>query len=50
MAMAETQTHPIQVIGFDQTTSWLYLGIGVGAIALFGWVLSTIVATGALHR
>jgi len=34
----------------ERSTPWLYVGIGAGAIALFGWVLSTIAATGAFHR
>ena len=49
-AEVQVTTDPIQVTVPDQSTPWLYLGIGAGAIALFGWVLSTIVATGALHR
>jgi hypothetical protein len=41
---------PLDAAGVERDTPWLYVGIGAGAIALFGWVISTIVATGALHR
>jgi hypothetical protein len=43
-------TDPIVNHQVDRTTPWLYLGIGAGAIALFGYVLSTIASTGAFHR
>src|SRR6476646_6814098 len=37
-------TDPVVMHKAETSTPWLYLGIGFGAIAIFGYVLSTIAA------
>jgi hypothetical protein len=43
-------TDPVDQHLSKPDSPWLYLGLGAGAIALFSYVISTIAATGALHR
>ena len=43
-------TDPVEPYRPHQSSPWLFLGLGAGAIALFSYVISTIAATGALHR
>lgn len=43
-------TEPLEPVRVTAATPWLFVGLGAGAIALFGYVMSTIAATGALHR
>jgi hypothetical protein len=41
---------PVTARPSTMDTPWLMIGLGAGAIALFSWVISTITATGLLHR